>query len=140
MAPGTGKDKHVTSNTNPLYNDDDDEHQFPGGRTDGAVTEMIEAATAGMVGGAAEVRKAAMMDAEHEEALGESTRNGVFGAFCFLEVMANFDAGVLPVSIRHIMVRGCCCCCWPELPPLRLRQAARRRPALTCARPLRRTR
>ena len=41
--------------------------------------------------------------AEEDEAGSHRARKLLFGSFCFLEVMANFDAGVLPATISHVM-------------------------------------
>ena len=41
--------------------------------------------------------------AEEDEANSGGTRTRLFAAFCFLECMANFDAGVLPATVSHVM-------------------------------------
>jgi hypothetical protein len=38
-----------------------------------------------------------------EEAEAAPTRRRIFAALCFLELMANFDAGVLPATVTHLM-------------------------------------
>ena len=45
----------------------------------------------------------ARKNAEEEELASGKARGRMFALFCFLEVMANFDAGVLPVTISHVM-------------------------------------
>lgn len=41
--------------------------------------------------------------AEEDEATSGAARARLFAAFCFLEMMANFDAGVLPATVSHVM-------------------------------------
>ena len=41
--------------------------------------------------------------AEEDEAGSHRSRSLLFASFCFLEVVANFDAGVLPATISHVM-------------------------------------
>ena len=41
--------------------------------------------------------------AEEDEASSDKARARLFAAFCFLEMMANFDAGVLPATVSHVM-------------------------------------
>ena len=41
--------------------------------------------------------------AEEDESSSGRARARLFAAFCFLEMMANFDAGVLPATVSHVM-------------------------------------
>ena len=45
----------------------------------------------------------AMQKATDEEEGSKDTRNLLLGCVCFLEMMANFDAGVLPATVGHVM-------------------------------------
>lgn len=42
-------------------------------------------------------------EAEEEELSSGPARARIFACICFLEVMVNFDAGVLPVTVSHVM-------------------------------------
>jgi hypothetical protein len=45
----------------------------------------------------------AIRKATDEEEGSKDTRNLLLGCVCFLEMMANFDAGVLPATVGHVM-------------------------------------
>jgi hypothetical protein len=46
------------------------------------------------------VRRAQVFATEEER---DANRKKLFGALCLLEMMANFDAGVIPATVTHLM-------------------------------------
>ena len=49
------------------------------------------------------IKEEALRAATEEEEASHGTRTQLLASVCFLEMMANFDAGVLPATIGHVM-------------------------------------